>query len=255
MAIFDDDLMKKFDEEYGKAHPYCSKEELLAYNTKPNKNGDPRRPRNAALIYLKEYSKKLKSQGNHVYIRGGAKTLVKQAMEEWNLLEPSQRLLYELAAAVIEKRFKKMYPGYKFTPKPKKKQTIFKPYSKKRAGNINAMPANVSPSQSSKASPEVESPDFSFVLAPQLSLPTPETALSNESLKHTMTLEPEQQPTVEYVHDNDSYTDNVTSLRGCEELNEQLDLFEEDEHGKLTIPSFLREHSYSIWQSRYKLKG
>ncbi|CAG8658568.1 4299_t:CDS:1 [Paraglomus brasilianum] len=251
MAIFNDDLMKKFDEEYGKAHPYCSKEELLAYNTKPNKNGHPRRTRNAALIYLKEYSKQLKSRGNPVYIRGGAKTLVKQAMEEWNLLGPSQRLLYELAAAIIEKKFKETYPGYKFMPQPKKIQTIFKPYSKKCAGNISPMAVqmpettetngihnnsnvpgtsfsgNCSPSQSSETSPDVESPESSFILSPQLSPPTSEAALSNESLEYTMTSKPEQQPTVEYVYDNDLYTGNA-SLHGCEELNDQLDLFEEE---------------------------
>jgi len=47
-------------------------------------------------------------------------------------------------------------------------------------------------------------------------------------MKYTMTLKPEQQPTVEYVHDNNLYTDNVTSLRVHEELNNQLDLFEEE---------------------------
>ena len=33
--------------------------------------------------------------------------------EEWNLFEHSQQLLYELAAAIREKRFKEMYPEFK----------------------------------------------------------------------------------------------------------------------------------------------
>lgn len=41
--------------------------------------------------------------------------------EEWNLFEHSQQLLYELAAAIREKRFKEMYPEFKYKPSQPRK--------------------------------------------------------------------------------------------------------------------------------------
>ncbi|CAG8510435.1 4224_t:CDS:1 [Paraglomus occultum] len=270
LLIFDtDDLMKQFEEEYNKTRPICTMDELLLYDTKPNKNGDPKRTSNASIIYLRECSKRLKGQ---VPFEGGAKTLVKIAMEEWNRLPPSKQRLYELAADIVERRFKEMYPGYRYTPyrtNGKRKRVrdgrsanngsnkCNNANAKNNYANIRDNEVDPKPDDLATKSPEIffsddtishfnncfplQSPETrpepvptniiaqcmqSFVL---VSPPTPEYALSDEFLEYITP--PEQQPTVEHVdddNDDDMDTENVTLLYVREELNNQLDLFEEE---------------------------
>ena len=68
-------------------------------------------------------------------------------MEEWALsytlihsrtLPASQRLLYELAAAIIEKRFKKMYPEYKYTPSQPKNMSEIISHKIRQAAATNS---------------------------------------------------------------------------------------------------------------------
>ncbi|CAG8517617.1 8528_t:CDS:2 [Paraglomus brasilianum] len=118
MAMFDlNDQLKQFEEEYGKERRFCSKEEFLAINDTPNKDGLPKRLCNLYIIFEKEYIKMIKEQENFVHTTGGGQMLIKRAAEKWKTLEPSQKRIYELAAEIRKEIFMKKNPNYKYQPR------------------------------------------------------------------------------------------------------------------------------------------
>jgi len=113
---FSADLERKFDEAYRKANLACSKAELLARNNRPNKHGSLRRPKNAFFIYAKEYRKRIEV-GLYNSTTTQSREIVRNAGQAWRRLSEDEKLVYRLAASVVEKKFYEDNPGYVYRPK------------------------------------------------------------------------------------------------------------------------------------------